>query len=99
MPVQIPKDTERTCGMVSVTTRKPPGRTVRRMSPAPFCPAISVRVVPGSWSPACAKAFILGRLLRGDVCDGLGRGLRVGGGLVGDHGDQRELAPLVDLGD
>jgi len=38
MPAQMPNATERTVGMVSVTTRSPPGSTVRRTVPTPSTP-------------------------------------------------------------
>src|SRR6478609_6850231 len=44
----MPKVALRTVGRVSVTTRRPPGRTVRRTVPAPpSVPLSRVRVVPG----------------------------------------------------
>src|SRR5690606_28188350 len=45
MPTHMPTATLRTVGMVSVTTRRPPGRTVRLTTPAPSRPACSVVVV------------------------------------------------------
>lgn len=55
-PTQMPKVAERTVGRVSVTTRRPPGRTVRRTIPAPSAPFSRVRVVPGRCVAAEARA-------------------------------------------
>src|SRR5690606_14924926 len=53
MPTHMPTATLRTVGMVSVTTRRPPGRVVRLTTPAPSRPACSVVVVtaPPSRAP------------------------------------------------
>src|SRR5579859_6774594 len=81
----------------------PPGSRVRRTAPDPSTPSSSNSAVDSTYAAdrptesltsgpssttANAAELRLGRRVRG-----LGRGL------VGDHGGQRELAALVDLGD
>ena len=51
-PIQTPMAAEWTPGIASVTTRRPPGRTVRRTGARPSLADSSVRVVPG----CCAEA-------------------------------------------
>src|SRR4051794_40629093 len=94
----MPTAAERTPGTASVTTRRPPGRTVRRtVPPLPSSLAI-VRVVPARWSRSRAATSGVGRL-----SDGLGRGggvaVDASGLVLLDHRDERELAAGVDLGD
>ncbi|GLZ11136.1 hypothetical protein Acsp04_13710 [Actinomadura sp. NBRC 104425] len=48
----MPKAADRTVGIDSVTTRRPPGSTVRFTGPEPSLPGWMVWVVPGS----CALA-------------------------------------------
>src|SRR3954464_2393274 len=102
----MPTAAERTPGTASVTTRRPPGRTVRRTVPPPPSSLAIVRVVPARWSRSRAATSGVGRLgggSRGVGSDGLARrgGVAVdGSGLVLlDHRDERQLAPRVDLGD
>src|SRR4051794_38424143 len=105
-PTQQPSVAERTPGVLSVSTRTPPGRTVRRTSAPPVSPATVVVVprVSGSGTPGTS-----------DARDGVG-GRRVGGlarsvrvralgssagrsvlALLRDHGAEAELATRVDL--
>src|ERR1700757_3866712 len=89
-PTQTPTDAERTAGRYSVTTRRPPGSVVRRN--AAWCSASTV------WLPLCrAPASAAGRRgigWRGRI------GWRIGpGGILLIDQDQRDLAPLVDVGD
>src|SRR3954453_7497264 len=89
-PTHTPMEADRTPGSASVTTRNPPGRTVRRTSPPPSSWDRSVRVVPGFCCAADA-AKLLGGLVR---AVGLLIGLR-----ALDDRDQRQLAAVVDLTD
>src|SRR6476619_5679367 len=86
-PTHTPMEADRTPGMASVTTRSPPGSTVRFTSAPPSLVDRRVRVVPG-FCCAAETAKLLGGLV-----GGLGLG-----GLVEDR-DQRQLAPVVDLAD
>src|SRR4051812_20692724 len=94
----MPNATDRTPGTDSDSTRSPPGRTVRQMTP-PSGSVVRVRVLPGRW---LRPARSIGTEDRGLGVRGLlGRHRLVavaGPGLL-DHGDQAELAARVDLGD
>src|SRR5690625_2433179 len=87
-PTQMPIVAERTPGIASVTTRKPPGRTVRRTRP-PSSADSSVRVVPCAWSGAS------GTVVTGSVARGRAFLLVV---VIG-HRNERQLAAVVDLAD
>src|SRR3954454_4764492 len=90
--------------MRSVRTRTPPGRTERRTVAPPASPA---SVCPEPASPAAIRGR--GTAPTSGVDGGVGGarigGARVGRGVVrsglavGEHRDQRELAPRVDLAD
>src|SRR4029079_7640798 len=93
--VQRPRVAERAPGIVSVITRSPPGRTVRRTvdAVAPDGPPSafsfrSVRVDPSGWSEAERYRMVV---LRSGV-----RLLRLA---VLDDRDERQLAAVVDLAD
>src|SRR5215211_1214796 len=100
-PTQQPSVADRTPGVLSVSTRTPPGRTVRRTSAPPASPATVVVVprVSGSGTPGTSDARRVGRRRVG----GLPRCVRVGAGrgravaLLGENGAQAELAARVDL--
>src|SRR3954469_386872 len=112
-PTQQPSVAERTPGVLSVSTRTPPGRTLRRTS-ALASPATVVVVprVSGSGTPdtSDARDGVGGRRvgrLAGSVGVGAGRrraGPRLGGrprsravALLGDDGGEAQLAARVDL--
>src|SRR3954451_1703892 len=89
-PTHTPKATDRTPGTDSDSTRSPPGRTVRRMTP-PSGPVVRVRVLPGRWMRP-TRSIGTGRLLAGGL---VALRLRLGG--VFQDGDEAELAARVDL--
>src|SRR5659263_707254 len=94
MPTQAPIVAESRPGMLSLSTRTPPGRTLRRTNASPSCPAevelsSEPEALSGSWSGTSGFGTRCG------LVDG-GRGAV---GTIGDHGVQRELAARVDLGD
>ena len=96
-PTQTPTLAERTPGIVSVTTRSPPGRTVRRTRDAPPGAVRSlsrVRVEPGC-GLGCVRQPSSDSASLGVRC--LGRP-RPSASLLDDR-DQRQLAAVVDLGD
>src|ERR1700750_2315232 len=84
-PTQTPTDAERTDGMNSVTTRRPPGRVVRR----------TVDDFADSWPrrPFRRPAFPLA------ACRAIDRRIRRSrrGFLVLGDEDQRDLAAIVDV--
>src|SRR5438552_1303304 len=87
----MPNATERTVGIASVMTRRPPGSTVRRTSP-PSASFRSVRVVNSGVDRRVGNAVTAtgrSRLL------GCVRAVAA----VLEHRYQRELAARVDLGD
>src|SRR5690606_38381609 len=85
---------DRTFGTASVTTRSPPGRTVRRIAPAPSLARNSVRVEPGGWSTASTVTPFPESVVPGRPSARLSRRRALLG-----HGDERQLAARVDLGD
>src|SRR5690349_19731095 len=93
----MPNDADRTVGIASVTTRRPPGSTVRRTRP-PWASVSRVRVDPtrcsaaGSRLPARRAAVELRALNEESALVGAGTGL-----VVLDDRDQRQLAAVVDL--
>src|SRR6476659_1673683 len=86
-PTHTPMEAERTPRIASVTTRSPPGSTVRRTSAPPSCSDRRGWVVPG-FCCAADDAKLLGGLVR-----------IVGLVAVLDDRDQRQLAAVVDLAD
>ena len=94
---------ERTAGIASVTTRSPPGSTVRRTQAA-VASVSSVRVEPGRCSRARARGVPRARRGARDASssDQASARRRVVGRRRrrrSSTGDQRELAAGVDLGD
>ena len=108
-PTQTPMLAERTPAICSVTTRRPPGRTVRRTREV-TCPAPSRSRLQGAGAPTAGRQRLRPvsrpavELLAGCRSVGRSRVARPSSapsaarGLL-DHGDQRQLAAVVDLGD
>src|SRR5258706_12118305 len=104
MPIQIPSDTDRTPGTVSVRTRRPPGSSVRRAPPRQppgaeaAAPALGVMtfVMPGDRS---SNGSIRRDLDRDGRSGGGGIGARAVGRRLVDDRDQADLAAVVDVGD
>src|SRR5450755_4611189 len=97
-PTQHPNVAERSPGMVSVSTRTPPGRTERRTMAPPASPLTICSAEPAGFSGSgipVTSGVRPGRLLRsGGTLSAGGVGLS-----LGQHRDQRQLAPRVDSRD
>src|SRR5659263_201519 len=93
MPTQAPIVAESRPGMLSLSTRTPPGRTVRRTRASPSCPA----AVELSGEPDALSGSSSGTSGVDTRCGRVGSG-RGAVGTIGDHGVQRDLAARVDLG-
>src|SRR6185437_11781614 len=104
-PTQHPKVTERSPGIASVSTRTPPGRTLRRTRAPPDSPAIVCAAaadpagVSGSGTaglPLPTSGVGAGRL------GGIGPRCRIGSAVAGrslvQDRHERELPALIDLG-
>src|SRR3954453_7786367 len=108
-PTQMPRVADRTPGIVSVSTRSPPGSSGRSTRPpnssTPSTTVSPTRPVPtgagadaAAPTPAPVRWSVLVSRLRGSR--GLGRSRVVGGGGVAlDDRHQADLAAGVDVGD